>query len=139
MKPTPSVASLDDRYVATIVMYHYVRDMHLTPYPRIKGLTVDRFRGQLDYICRHYELLDPRDYTDCLLSRRSIPTKACLLTFDDGFGDHYRTVWPELARRGIVGMFFVVAAPLTERRMPSVHLVHFLLARLGARRLTDLF
>jgi hypothetical protein len=37
----------------TIVMYHFVRDLARSRYPAIKALTVDAFRGQLDYLARH--------------------------------------------------------------------------------------
>ena len=40
----------------TIVMYHYVRDLSRTRYPEIKGLTIEKFEGQLDYLCKHYDI-----------------------------------------------------------------------------------
>ena len=62
-----------------------------------------------------------------------LPENAAHLTFDDGFVDHYATVYPILRRRGLSGTFFVAeetcgAAP----RVLDVHKTHFLLAHLGA-------
>ena len=40
----------------TIVMYHCVRDLPRTRFPRIKGLLTEKFEGQLDYISGRYSL-----------------------------------------------------------------------------------
>ena len=43
-----------NRLDLTIVMYHYVRPIAESAYPRIKGLELDLFRAQLEYMRRHY-------------------------------------------------------------------------------------
>ena len=58
-----------------------------------------------------------------------MPRNACLLTFDDGFIDHYATVYPRLAARGIRGSFYVVpAAAVLEHQALDVHKIHRILA-----------
>ena len=42
----------------TIVMYHYVRELRRSRYPGIKGLSTEKFRGQLDYLARLKEASD---------------------------------------------------------------------------------
>ena len=37
----------------TIVMYHYVRDLRRSRFPGIKGLSLDAFEGQLEYLDHH--------------------------------------------------------------------------------------
>ena len=34
----------------TVIMYHYVRDLKHSRYPDIKGLQVEEFRGQIQYL-----------------------------------------------------------------------------------------
>ena len=82
----------------TIVMYHYVRDLPRTRYPRIKGRTIEEFEGQLDYIQQHYTVTTTRAVVEASRGGRPLPPNACLLTFDDGFLDHYTTVFPRLLR-----------------------------------------
>jgi hypothetical protein len=61
-----------------------------------------------------------------------LPPNAALLTFDDGFIDHYEVVLPILSRRGLSGVFFLVQdASALVPKVVSVHKTHFLLARLG--------
>lgn len=113
---------------ATIVMYHYVRDLPRTTYPRIKGLLTSRFEGQLDYLARHYTIVSLSDLLAASRGQSSLPANACVLTFDDGFIDHYQTVFPALQRRGFSGAFFPPAKPLQEHRVLDVHKIQFLLA-----------
>jgi peptidoglycan/xylan/chitin deacetylase (PgdA/CDA1 family) len=61
-----------------------------------------------------------------------LPPRAALLTFDDGFVDHYDTVLPRLRRRGLRGTFFLTENACGDTpRLLAVHKTQFLLARLG--------
>ena len=50
----------------TIVMYHYVRDLERSRFPAIKGLSLERFRRQLDYIQAHYTPITVEDLLEAL-------------------------------------------------------------------------
>lgn len=112
----------------TVVMYHYVRDLEHSRYPRIKGRTVTDFRGQLDYLARHYTVVGIPECLAALAGEAALPTNAALLTFDDGFRDHYNAVFPLLHERGIQGCFYPPAAPIAEAYVLDVHKIHFILA-----------
>jgi peptidoglycan/xylan/chitin deacetylase (PgdA/CDA1 family) len=112
----------------TIVMYHYVRDLPRTRYPRIKGRTIEEFEGQLDYIQRHYTATTTRAVIEASRGGRPLPSNACLLTFDDGFLDHFTTVFPRLLARGLSGSFYPPAVVARGGRVLDVHKIHFILA-----------
>lgn len=112
----------------TIVMYHYVRDLPNSRFPRIKGLLTEEFDQQLDYITARYTVCSLQQVADAIRGEDVLPANACVLTFDDGFIDHYVTVMPRLVRRGIVGSFFVPAQPVLEHSVLGVHKIHFILA-----------
>ena len=40
----------------TIVMYHYVRDLKNSRFPGIKGLELDLFKEQIEYLHKHYNI-----------------------------------------------------------------------------------
>jgi peptidoglycan/xylan/chitin deacetylase (PgdA/CDA1 family) len=114
-------------------MYHYVRDSRATAFPDIRALAPDLFRQQLDWLQRNYTVVAQADLEAALDGRRSLPAKAALLTFDDGFVDHFDTACPMLADRGLTGTFFLsqdACGPVP--RLLNVHKTQFLLARLGA-------
>ena len=112
----------------TIVMYHYVRDLAHSRYPAIKGLDAARFDGQLDYIAKHYRVVGLPEMFAAVRGGGVLPHNACLLTFDDGFIDHYTTVFPRLQRRGWSGCFFPAAVPVLQHVVLDVHKIHFILA-----------
>lgn len=113
----------------TIVMYHYVRDLKRSRYPRIRGLDIRGFRGQLDYLQHRHTVVTMEEVMYAAQgSPADLPADAALLTFDDGFMDHYATVLPLLDERGWQGSFFVPTRPLMERKVLDVHKLHFVLA-----------
>lgn len=113
----------------SIIMYHYVRPLKDSEYPGIKGLELQKFKRQLDYVEENYNVIT----SDELISSASIEgyklTKsACLLTFDDGYKDHFDYVLPELLDRGWQGSFFPPAKCVAERSMLNVNKIHYILA-----------
>jgi peptidoglycan/xylan/chitin deacetylase (PgdA/CDA1 family) len=113
----------------TAVMYHFVRDLPRTRYPEIKGLTVDDFRGQLDYIGRHFNPVGVEDLLSAIRSpEEPLPPRALLLTFDDGYRDHFDNVLPILLESGLSGCFFPPAKAVTEHEVLDVNKIHFILA-----------
>jgi peptidoglycan/xylan/chitin deacetylase (PgdA/CDA1 family) len=112
-------------------MYHYVRDSASTPFPSIRALPPAFFEAQLDWLEREYRPVTLGDL-EAALDGGSLPPNAALLTFDDGFADHYATVLPILRRRGLSGVFFLAHdACRPAPRVLGVHKTQFLLARLG--------
>jgi len=112
----------------TIVMYHYVRPVANSKYPRLKGLELDAFKRQLDFLESRYRVVTAEDIVSAARTNAPLPAGACWLTFDDGYRDHHAHVLPELLKRGIQGSFFAPAKPVAERMMLDVNSIHFILA-----------
>lgn len=112
----------------TIVMYHFVRDLAGSRYPRIKGLDSKEFEGQLGYIARHYDVVSIEAVIDAVDGGSELPGRPLLLTFDDGYADHYQTVFPLLDKLGLPGAFYPPARAILERSVLDVNKIHFLLA-----------
>ena len=121
----------------TIVFYHYVRDVERTPFPGIRGLSVAGFAAQLDWLQARYDVVDGSTFERAVLAGAGFDRPTALLTFDDGFVDHYEHVFPLLHSRGLGGIFFLSGATLGEKpALLNVHKTHFLLSQLGADRFT---
>ena len=112
----------------TIVMYHYVRDLGASRYPAIKGLDLAKFRGQLDYILSHYSVITMEELLAAARGGRALPANALLLTFDDGYADHYQNVFPLLRAKGLQGSFFPPAKAILNHAVLDVNKIHFVLA-----------
>ena len=109
-------------------MYHYVRELEGSDFPDVKGLEFELFKEQLDYIGRHFQVIDAAHLIAATRDGEPLPDRAALLTFDDGYSDHYTYVLPELVRRGFTGCFFPPVCTVREHRILDVNKIHFVLA-----------
>ncbi len=123
----------------TIIMYHYVRELKKSRYPRIKGLDIHLFKEQLKYLKKHYNFVTVEDVIasfsnvnnpdeDTGLKKSMLPSNPVLLTFDDAYIDHFTNVFPILKKHHIQGAFYPPVKAITEHRVLDVNKIHFILA-----------
>lgn len=112
----------------TIVMYHYVRPIKNSEYPLIKGLELDGFYRQLDYLQEHYSVISTNEIINSIKGKSKLPNNSCWLTFDDGYKDHFEYVMPELLKRNLHGAFFPPRVAIEEDVVLDVNLIHHILS-----------
>lgn len=109
-------------------------------YPGIKGLELEGFKRQLDYLTNKYSIITAEQLISKSLGKEDLPNNACYLTFDDGLKDHMEFVMPELLSRKIQGSFFPPANAIEKREILDVHAIHFILASVkDSKKLVDDF
>lgn len=121
--------------VITIVMYHYVRNFRHSRYPEIKGLDKDDFEKQIQYIKKHYNVISAPELMDAIVEGAPLPSNPLLLTFDDGYIDHFTEVFPILDRENLPGCFFPPAKCILEHEVLDVNKIHFVLASSPDKRM----
>lgn len=109
-------------------MYHYVRDLNNSRYPDIKGLDYKLFKQQIQYLKANFHIIKMEDAIAAYKEKRYLPEKSALLTFDDGYIDHYLNVFPILKEENMQGSFFIPAKTFTEHKLLDVNKIHFILA-----------
>lgn len=67
--------------------------------------------------------------------RQDLPENAVLLTFDDGYLDHYTFVLPILEEKKVQGSFFVPGKIFAERALLDVNKIHYILASTDTKNL----
>ncbi|MBR6697002.1 MAG: polysaccharide deacetylase family protein [Lachnospiraceae bacterium] len=108
-----------------VVMYHYVRKIKDSKYPGIKGLELDYFKQQLDFFKNNgFEFATVQD-----IYENKIKDNSVLLTFDDGYMDHYENVFPLLHNNGIQGVFSMPGKIIRESKVLDVNKIHFILEK----------
>jgi peptidoglycan/xylan/chitin deacetylase (PgdA/CDA1 family) len=115
----------------TIVRYHFVRELEKSRYPEIKGLDTRLFREQIEFLARHYNVITMEELIAALYEGRSLPRFPMLLTFDDGYIDHFVNAFPILNEKGFQGSFFVPGQAVMEHRVLLANKIHFILATAG--------
>lgn len=119
----------------SIVMYHYVRPIKDSAYPGIKGLELNLFREQIAFFKENFQVITMEEVIDAVREKRRLPERAMLLTFDDGYIDHYQYVFPVLKEYGMQGSFFVPSGILKYNKVLDVNKIHFILACMELEKL----
>jgi peptidoglycan/xylan/chitin deacetylase (PgdA/CDA1 family) len=112
----------------TIIMYHYVRDLERSRYTDIKGLTLHDFRSQIEYVRERYNVISGEHLIAAVTEDVGLPPRAALLTFDDGYLDHFTNVFPILDGADLPGCFFPPARCVLDREVLDVNKIHYVLA-----------
>ena len=114
----------------TVVMYHYVRKIKQSRFPEIKGLEIELFEEQIHYLRKHYQPIKIETLIEAINDDRihELPENALLLTFDDGYADHFTNAFPLLHRLGLQGAFYITGKAIEDGEVLDVNKIHFLLA-----------
>ncbi|MCC6803893.1 MAG: polysaccharide deacetylase family protein [Anaerolineae bacterium] len=94
-----------------ILMYHYVSDApeDADEYRIDLSVTPDMFRAHMDALYTGGYTPVSLYYLDAaLLTGAPLPDNPVVLTFDDGYSDHYDNVFPVLQQYNFTGTFFVI-------------------------------
>ncbi len=94
-----------------VVNYHYIRDFKNTRFPNFNGCTIKQFRQQIEYLVENYNAITMEMYLDHISNpgKYPLPEHAFMVTFDDGYLDHYTNALPILNEYNIKGAFYVPA------------------------------
>ena len=99
------------RIRAPILMYHYVSPLPDDADSIRVDLTVSPalFREHMEFLHgAGYETISLYELYNALVAGASLPPKPVILTFDDGYIDHYQYVFPILQEFGFAGTFFII-------------------------------
>jgi peptidoglycan/xylan/chitin deacetylase (PgdA/CDA1 family) len=114
--------------VVTIIMYHYVRDLKHSRFPSIKGLDLSLFKEQISFIKKKYQPISMEFLIDSIQNNQTLPKNAALLTFDDGYIDHFNHVFPILLKNNIQGAFYPPVSVTKHHKLLDVNKIHYILA-----------
>jgi peptidoglycan/xylan/chitin deacetylase (PgdA/CDA1 family) len=116
---------MDELYIS---MYHYTRDLVHSRYPNIKGLDLPLFRQQIEFMKNNFNIVTMEQVLDAVEGTGELPEKALLLTFDDGYADHYTYALPILEEYGVQGSFFIPGKTFSTHQLLDVNKIHYILA-----------
>jgi len=112
----------------TIVMYHFVREIKESRYKGIKGLEYKNFKKQINFFINNYNIIKMEDMINLKKENKEFPEKCLILTFDDGYKDHFDYVFPILDKYNIQGSFFAPVKAIKENKVLDVNKIHFILS-----------
>jgi len=107
---TPSGTPIARPFDLPILMYH---DVSPTPpddiYRAASNVLPAEFATQLDYLkCAGYNTVTMSQLFEAIHGDAGLPPRPIILSFDDGYENHYSQVFPLLKARGFAGSFAII-------------------------------
>jgi peptidoglycan/xylan/chitin deacetylase (PgdA/CDA1 family) len=107
------------RRVLMILNYHRVGNAQETPFDSgTFSCTAEQLDSQIEYLKRHFQIATLEETLEMVSGRVGLSEPAVLITFDDGYIDHYQLVFPVLRRHGVQAVFFLPTAFVGTARLP---------------------
>ncbi len=110
-------------------MYHYVRNIKKSKHPNLKGLEFSDFRKQIIFFKKNFKILSNNQFIEVLNSRKIPKKKSILLTFDDGYRDHFEYVFPFLKKQDVPALFYPPIMCIKNKTVLDVNKIHFTLEK----------
>ena len=112
----------------TIVTYHFVRkNSNNIFFKKLKYLNISKFKKQISFFKKNYNFIDPNYLELYKNKKKKIPKKSILLTFDDGYKDHFKYVFPILKKNGIKAIFFPITSTINTNTIAQANVIQLLL------------
>jgi peptidoglycan/xylan/chitin deacetylase (PgdA/CDA1 family) len=120
-----------------IVTHHYVRNVECPQNSKINeySIGISDFIKRVDYYQKQYSIITPDMFINSIKYKTSLPQNSILLTFDDGYIDHYKLVFPILLERGLKAFFFPSAMPILEGKMLNTNKLQIILGKMDKESL----
>ncbi|PWH14095.1 MAG: hypothetical protein DDG58_13100 [Ardenticatenia bacterium] len=115
--PVPTPDGVARTIDVPILMYHYISapPPDADRYRRDLSLAPEDFEAHLAWLrSQGYQSITLHTLVFHLLAGWPLPEKPIVLTFDDGYRDHYTNAFPLLQKYGYVGTFFLVTRPIDD-------------------------
>ena len=112
-----------------IVMYHYVREIKKSKYPNLKGLEFDEFKNQILYFKKNFNILNNEQFCEIINTKVVPKKKSVLLSFDDGYQDHFNYVFPYLKKKKLSGFFYPSVDTILHSKVLDVNKIQFILEK----------
>ena len=98
---------ISEHHVVPIMMYH-----HVTAVTPSEGNWVSpkNFEQQMAYLAKHqYKVIMLDELVDAIQTKKKLPHKTVVITFDDGYDDNYDQAFPILRRYQFPATVFLIA------------------------------
>tara|TARA_B100000767_G_scaffold273707_1_gene304651 strand:- start:1898 stop:2908 length:1011 start_codon:yes stop_codon:yes gene_type:complete len=119
--------------------YHTVSNNNLN---HIEGLfsykNEKEFIKDLDFLLSTYNVLNPNDLVECILTGESIPENSFVLSFDDGLSEVYYNIVPILNKKGINAIFFINNRYIDNTKLFYKHKVSLIVQELADATNTEI-
>jgi peptidoglycan/xylan/chitin deacetylase (PgdA/CDA1 family) len=107
-----ALESFDNSSRLRVLVYHRVDEPSAQPDldPGLISATPEEFRAQMQLVAKYYHPVSLRTVLAAQRGEVSLPRRAVLITFDDGYPDFALHAWPVLRELGLPAVLFMPSA-----------------------------
>ena len=116
------------------IMYHYVKDVKNSLFPKLKALDFNDFKFQINFLKKKYDIISIEEFYNNDFNKKR---KNCILTFDDGYRDHYDFVFETLVKNNIKGAFYPPVDVILSNKLLDVNKIHIILASADEKKIFE--
>lgn len=77
----------------------------------------EEFEWQMNLLANRFNVVSCKQVSDAINHGLDLPSRAMMITFDDGFGDNYEVAFPVLAKIGLPATFFLSTGYISTQRL----------------------
>jgi peptidoglycan/xylan/chitin deacetylase (PgdA/CDA1 family) len=124
---------------AAILMYHSVMPDPASQVDSLGSIihSESDFRAQMEMLARDYHPVSLDEVVDGLNSRKGLPSRSVVVTFDDGYTDNSEVAMPILNHFGIPATFYVTVDCVDQRKLPWPSRLRFAFRKTKLQAWTD--
>jgi len=93
---------------AIVLLYHRVTDLAIDP--QMLSVKPDNFYEQVNLLKKNYSLLGIEEFSYYITKGKKMPSRAVMLTFDDGYADNYHEALPILESLDAEALFYITTS-----------------------------
>lgn len=103
-----------------VLTYHRIANPELVypSDPRVVSATPEMFALHMQWLEKHYHVIDMSSAVEAIVSGVPLPRRAVLITFDDGYPDFLEHAWPVLRKLHLPVTLFVPTA-FPDQQVPT--------------------
>jgi len=125
----------------SVIGYHRIKDDYSVGRRFDDGLinaSCDEFEWQVRYLKNNFDPITFNDLKDIVYNGVSLPRRAVIITFDDGFDDNYTNAFRILSSHSVPATFFVTSGLIGVKEPFWFEKMHYILSDLSIDRVPDI-
>ena len=111
------------------IMYHYIKNKKDNKFFNLNVMDDKLFEDQINFLKKKYNIIGNDDLCEILISKK-IPRKpSFILTFDDGYKDHFNYVFPFLMKHKLKAIFYPSSRIFEKKYLLDVNKIQLILGK----------
>ena len=112
-----------------LIMYHYIKSRKDNKVLNLNILNIKTFEEQILFLKKKYNIIGDDDLCEILLTKKIPKRPSFVLTFDDGYKDHYNYVFPLLMKHKLKGIFYPTSKIFEKNYLLDVNKIQLILGK----------